>query len=155
MKLFRKITKKRRAVSPILAAILLIGLAITAGAVLFVVVLPLITAPGGGLEIASTFKFLNTTATPHYDKASIPLSNTAAGTITVSDISITGTSLTNGTDIAVTITFSSFTIPSGQSKIQEYSIADPIHDLTSYSVTVTYAIGDGDTQTVSATWTPQ
>ncbi|MHA1228586.1 MAG: archaellin/type IV pilin N-terminal domain-containing protein, partial [Candidatus Hodarchaeales archaeon] len=38
-----RIIRRRRAVSPILAAILLIGLAVAAGAVLFVVVLPLIS----------------------------------------------------------------------------------------------------------------
>jgi hypothetical protein len=43
-----KMYRKRRAVSPILAAILLIGLAVAAGAVLFVVVLPLI---GGTADV--------------------------------------------------------------------------------------------------------
>ncbi len=41
-----KLYRRRRAVSPILAAILLIGLAVAAGAVLFVVVLPMISSSG-------------------------------------------------------------------------------------------------------------
>ena len=42
--------KLKRAVSPILATILLIGLAIAAGSVLFIVFLPMITPPAGSVD---------------------------------------------------------------------------------------------------------
>jgi len=50
----RRLIRRRRAVSPILAAILLIGLAVAAGAVLFTVVMPLIDNPGGSVAGSGT-----------------------------------------------------------------------------------------------------
>ena len=44
MNMFNKLKRKRRGVSPIIAAILLIGLAVLAGAAIYVVVLPMLSS---------------------------------------------------------------------------------------------------------------
>lgn len=145
-----QIIRKRRAVSPILAALLLIGLAIAAGALLFVVVLPMLQSPGGTLTFGSTYKFINTTTTPHYDKAYIPLSNEGGETVTITNIKIEGFNDTDPRE--VTINFDSFTIPSGQSKIKEYTFNNPVIDATKYTVTVKFKFGDGAEETITSDW---
>jgi hypothetical protein len=151
---FRKIYRKRRAVSPILAAILLIGLAVAAGAVMFVVVLPLITGPG--LQVAydsDTFGFTDTDAVPNkiFDKVNVPIMNT--GTI---EISVTGVKVqtssdggTNWNDATVSVAVP-FTIVGGASAVKEISFVPTYNDFlvagdVQYRVVTTYKPEGEDT----------
>ncbi|MFX0084820.1 MAG: archaellin/type IV pilin N-terminal domain-containing protein [Candidatus Hodarchaeota archaeon] len=121
---FKKLTHKRRAVSPILAAVLLIGLAITAGAILFVVVIPLITAPGGSVV---------------FDESTTTLSATSLHLVLKNEGSVDAT-ITNVTVDGVTpATFSSFTVTKGQGAIKDYTVS-----LTAgtYTVTVSFTAGE-------------
>lgn len=89
-----QIIRKRRAVSPIIAVLLLIGLAVAAGAVLFIVVLPMITGPGGTISIDSdSTEFTDTNNNGIYDKVSYGVKNDA----TV-DASITALTVKTSTD---------------------------------------------------------
>lgn len=123
---FKRLVHKRRAVSPILAAVLLIGLAITAGAVLFVVVIPLITAPGGSLVFDEPTTTLSAT-TLH-----LVLKNEGSRDATVTNVQIINT-----THTIVPSTFSSFTVDIGA--IKDYTVA---LDAGSYTVTVTFTVGE-------------
>ena len=105
----RRLIRRRRAVSPILAAILLIGLAVAAGAVLFTVVMPLIDNPGGSVVFDETTTTL-TTSTAH-----IVLKNDGTETAYIKDITID-----NDTDVP--INFVTFSINLGQGAIKDYSL---------------------------------
>ncbi|MHA2131809.1 MAG: archaellin/type IV pilin N-terminal domain-containing protein, partial [Promethearchaeota archaeon] len=74
-----KLYRRRRAVSPILAAILLIGLAVAAGAVLFVVVLPMIQS-SGELKFGTT-TFSDVDADGSKDKLVLTLTNELAESV--------------------------------------------------------------------------
>lgn len=54
LKLFRLLVRKRRAISPVIAVVLLIGLAVTASALIFLVVIPLLT-PKPNLEMQDAY----------------------------------------------------------------------------------------------------
>lgn len=115
-----KLYHKRRAVSPILAAILLIGLAVAAGAVLFVVVLPMITSSGELKFGTTTFSDIDTDGSN--DKLVFTLTNELAKSVSITSITIQGrnetaavawTALTN----ANTTTSFPFNIATSQSEI--------------------------------------
>ena len=138
-----KIYRRRRAVSPILAAILLIGLAVAAGAVLFVVVLPMIQSSG-------ELKFGETTlsdidADNLNDKIVFTLTNELAETVAVTNITLQGrtgtgswTTFTN--DDNTTTTFP-FNIATSQSKIGVIFTFDP-GTYDEIRIKVDYKIGD-------------
>ncbi len=121
---FKKFKHKRRAVSPILAAVLLIGLAITAGAVLFIVVIPLITAPGGSVVFDESTTTLSATS------LHLVLKNEGSVDATIANVTIDGVTPT---------AFSSFTITKGQGAIKDYTVSLPP---ATYTVTVTFTVGE-------------
>ncbi|MCK4848822.1 MAG: hypothetical protein KAT16_07365 [Candidatus Heimdallarchaeota archaeon] len=128
----KKLIRRRRAVSPILAAILLIGLAVAAGAVLFTVVMPLIDNPGGSVVFDETkTKFTSNTT------IDIVLKNDGTETAKITDITIE-----NDTDIP--INFVTFSINLGQGAIKEYTFT--ALDAGTYTITVEFEI-DGVAQT--------
>ena len=137
---FKKLIKKRRGVSPILAAILLIGLAITAGAIMFVVVIPMIQNPGGSLVFDET-----TTEFTGNTTAKLALKNEGSETVSVTAITI---EYNDGTYSAATFNFVAFTINSGQGAVKTYTLTDTpdAGDITKWRVTVEFSI-DGDPQT--------
>jgi flagellin-like protein len=124
-----KLYRRRKAVSPILAAILLIGLAVAAGAVLFVVVLPMIESSG-------ELKFGNTTFSDFDDDGSndklvFTLTNELAETVSITSITIEGKMITEGwtdgttlTNVNTTTIFP-FNIATSQSKIDMVFNFDP------------------------------
>ena len=111
---FTKLYCRRRAVSPILAAILLIGLAVSAGAVLFVVVLPMIQS-SGELKFGSVnLTDVDTDGTN--DKVVFTLTNERAKTVTITSITLLGDGTTAITNVNTTTTFP-FNIATSQSKL--------------------------------------
>ncbi len=82
----KQINKKRQAVSPILAAILLIALAVAAGAAVFLIVLPMIESPGE-LEFGD-ITFSDVDANGTYDKVVFDLSNEGLDDVVVTAITI-------------------------------------------------------------------
>ncbi len=93
MKLLTQFVRKKRAISPVIAVILLIGLAVAAAAVIFLVVLPLLE-PTSNLEMTDAFieyDDAHTTASDEgvgYGKGTVVLSNAGTGEIEVTKISI-------------------------------------------------------------------
>ncbi|MHA2244914.1 MAG: archaellin/type IV pilin N-terminal domain-containing protein [Candidatus Hodarchaeales archaeon] len=133
----QRIIRKRRAVSPILAAILLIGLAVAAGAVLFVVVLPMITSPGGTLTIDDTTTFSN--ATLH-----LVLKNEGTDTATIRNVTV----INSTGDGHAVFTFNGYTVPAG-ARIKDYNFDDVLAEDT-WTVTVTFTVGnDAEVQTLT------
>ncbi|NHJ00640.1 MAG: hypothetical protein EAX86_00800 [Candidatus Heimdallarchaeota archaeon] len=139
--IFQKLLRKKRAVSPILAAILLIGLAIAAGAILFVVVIPLIQNPGGTLvfdETATEFTG-NTTA-------KLALKNEGSEKVTITAITI---EYNDGTGYAsASFNFVTFTINTGAGQVKTYTLTGTpdAATITKWRVTVEFEI-DGEAQT--------
>ncbi len=140
-----KIFRKRRAVSPVLAAILLIGLAVAAGAVLFVVIMPMIESSGEFDFSSVKFSNLNTTNdNTIYDKAVFTLTNEGSKTVAVTAITIEGYNDSwvpvNGSSTTTTFPFS---ITTSQSEIDiTYTFTDPTTDFTLLRIKVGYKIGD-------------
>ncbi len=91
-----KIYRRKRAVSPILAAILLIGLAVAAGAVLFVVVLPMITSSGELYFGETTLSDIDTNGLN--DKLVFTLTNELSDGLQVTNIVLQGRNQTAGVD---------------------------------------------------------
>jgi hypothetical protein len=136
-----KVWRKRRAVSPILAAILLIGLAVAAGAVLFVIVLPMIQSTG---ELHfSSINFSDFDENGINDKVVFTLTNEESKTVSITAIEIqadTGTSWATITNANTTTTYP-FTITTSQSKIDiTYTFAEPL-STDNLRIRVTYEIG--------------
>ncbi|MFX1505161.1 MAG: archaellin/type IV pilin N-terminal domain-containing protein [Promethearchaeota archaeon] len=133
-----KLLRKKRAVSPILAAILLIGLAVAAGAVLFVIVLPMIES-SGELKFSSV-KFSDIDENGTHDKLVFTLTNELSKTVTITKIEIQANEIPI-TNANSTTTFP-FTITTGQSKIDiTYNFAEPV-DTAVLRIKVEYKIGD-------------
>ena len=119
----RRLIRQRRAVSPILAAILLIGLAVAAGAVLFTVVMPLIDNPGGSVVFDESTTKLTAT------NAHVVLRNEGTETAQITNITI-------GT---VDFTFVEFSINKGQGAIKDYALDLTVG--TDYIITVYFTVG--------------
>ena len=119
----RRLIRRRRAVSPILAAILLIGLAVAAGAVLFTVVMPLIDNPGGSVVFDESTTKLTAT------NAHVVLRNEGTETAQITNITI-------GT---VDFTFVEFSINKGQGAIKDYALDLTVG--TDYIITVFFTVG--------------
>ncbi|PWI49685.1 hypothetical protein CEE45_00725 [Candidatus Heimdallarchaeota archaeon B3_Heim] len=122
-----KLYRRRRAVSPILAAILLIGLAVAAGAVLFVVVLPMITS-SGELNFGET-TLSDIDADGFNDKLVFTLTNKLSDTVAISNVVLqgrtgAGTWTTFTTEDNTTTNFP-FNIATSQSKIGIIFTFDP------------------------------
>jgi len=109
-----KIWRKRRAVSPILAAILLIGLAVAAGAVLFLIVLPMIQSTGELKFSSVNFSDIDDNGTN--DKVVFTLTNELSKSVSITNIEILANdaAITN----ANTTTTFPFTIITSQSEKQ-------------------------------------
>ena len=129
----RRLIRRRRAVSPILAAILLIGLAVAAGAVLFTVVMPLIESPGGSLVFDDTETTFTSTSTH------IVLRNDGTDSLQVTNITITSTT------VDASFTFVGFSIIGAQGAFKDYTFDESLPAGT-YTITVLFTI-DGEAQT--------
>ncbi|MFX0173030.1 MAG: archaellin/type IV pilin N-terminal domain-containing protein [Candidatus Hodarchaeota archaeon] len=138
-----KIMRKRKAVSPILAAILLIGLAVAAGAVLFVIVLPMIQSTG---ELGfSSIKFSDTDTSGVNDKVVFTLTNEESKVVSITAITVqayNGTTWDPVNGSSTTTTFP-FNIGVSQSEIDiTYTFTDPSASYTKLRIKVDYKIGD-------------
>lgn len=131
----QRIIRKRRGVSPILAVILLVGLAVAAGAALFVVVLPMISDPGGEFSIDDTTTFSNSSL-------HLVLKNEGTGTPTVTNVTV----IHSGGDNA-NFTFTKFSVSKGAAKIKDYTF-DEILTIGTWTVTVTFEVGDDPADTL-------
>ena len=135
----RRLIRRRRAVSPILAAILLIGLAVAAGAVLFTVVMPLIDNPGGSVVFDESKTTLSTTAA-HIVLRNDGTENAQIKTLTIGDANFT---------------FVQFPINLGQGATKDYTFDEPLTAGTEYTITVTFTVGtDPTVKTIEIKLTP-
>lgn len=138
-----KIWRKRRAVSPVIAAILLIGLAVAAGAALFLIVLPMIQS-SGELSFGSV-KFSDTNNTDVNDKVVFTLTNEQSKVVSITAITVQaydGTNWDPVNDSSTTTTFP-FNIGVSQSEIDiTYTFTDPSASYSKLRIRVAYKIGD-------------
>ena len=139
----KKIIQKKRGVSPILAAILLIGLAITAGAVLFVVVIPMIQDPGGSLVFDETVTEFTGNTT-----AKLALKNEASQTVSITAITIEWDEGAGYAGNSAGFNFVAFTINTGQGAVKTYTLTGTpdAASIVKWRVTVAFEI-DGEAQT--------
>jgi FlaG/FlaF family flagellin (archaellin) len=156
-----KIIRKKRAVSPILAAILLIGLAVAAGAIMFVVILPMIAGPGLQISIdQTTFAFTDTDSNKIYEKVKVPIKNTGGVDVSVTAIKVQ-TSSDGGTTWNDAIRTTGLAVPidvvSGAGIVPEFTFVPKHNDFLAagdvdYRVVVNYkAEGDDTTSTLEST----
>ncbi|MFX1516476.1 MAG: archaellin/type IV pilin N-terminal domain-containing protein [Promethearchaeota archaeon] len=127
-----KFIRRKRAVSPILAAILLIGLAVLAGAALYFVIIPLITT-STKIDFHGTPVFTNATA-------KIEITNTGTESATITDIKI---EVNNDSWIEAQFEFTEFAIETGQGAIKTYTFDEEIGGtITKWKVTISYRPSD-------------
>ena len=128
----QRIFRKRRAVSPVLAAILLIGLAVAAGAALFFVIMPMIST-STKVEFQEAPIFTNGTA-------KIQLKSTGTKSATITDIKIEAN---NGTWVEAQFDFTEITMEVGQGDITTYTFEEEIAGtITKWKVTVSFRRSD-------------
>ncbi|MFX0066882.1 MAG: archaellin/type IV pilin N-terminal domain-containing protein [Candidatus Hermodarchaeota archaeon] len=84
----RKLYYKKKGISPVISAILLIGLAVAAGAILIIVVLPLLT-PAANVTVQETVVSDRNTD-GEIDKILIKLTNSGTAADKITEVSITG-----------------------------------------------------------------
>lgn len=136
IKTFRKWDKHHRGVSPVIAAILLIGLAVLAGAAVFFIVLPLLSG-------AADVEFSSISATDANDdglvdtiKLSFTNSGTVAGEISEVDLAgLTGWSVTSPTGGTTDVNPGATAVVT----LRPGTVADQIATTGSFSVVVTVA----------------
>ena len=113
--------RKRRAVSPIIAAILLIGLAVIAGAAIFVLVLPMLNPTAKASDITASMSNKADNGTNNQVTFTVTVKNTGlnsidisvptSGAVTIGTWAVTSyTANTGGTDLKA----STFSLKSGQ-----------------------------------------
>jgi flagellin-like protein len=140
----KQINKKRQAVSPILAAILLIALAVAAGAAVFLIVLPMIQSPGE-LEFGD-IKFSDVDANGIYDKVVFDLSNEGLDDVVVTAITIQAYDNTSSSWESITNANSSANLPltvnSGQGEPSITIVFAEDADYTKWRIRVAFKIGD-------------
>jgi flagellin-like protein len=127
-----RIIRRRRAVSPVIAAILLIGLAVAAAAVLFLFVLPAITAQAKVEFVSAVAADRNNDG--ELDKITVVVQNsgTAADTFSDGTISVTGWSAAGNIEL-----------PFGPTKELVFSTTDvtaQIEESASVSITLSFDI---------------
>ncbi|MFX0085614.1 MAG: archaellin/type IV pilin N-terminal domain-containing protein [Candidatus Hodarchaeota archaeon] len=89
----RLISNKKRAISPVIAVVLLIGLAVAAAAAIFIVVLPLLQ-PTVSLEITDAYVLYDHTYTKNVDEGKgygmgyVEVANVGTGEVEITDIKI-------------------------------------------------------------------
>lgn len=142
----KQINKKRRAVSPILAAILLIALAVAAGAAVFLIVLPMIQSPGE-LEFGDiTFSDTDSPTNGLYDKVVFDLSNEGLDDVVVTAITIQAYDNTSSSWESITNANSSTNLPltvnSGQGEPSITIIFAEDADYIKWRIRVAFKIGD-------------
>ncbi|MFX1285174.1 MAG: archaellin/type IV pilin N-terminal domain-containing protein [Promethearchaeota archaeon] len=127
MKILR-LYHKKRAVSPVIAAILLIGLAVAAGAALFFVIIPMIST-STKIEFQGTPVFTNGTA-------KIEIKSTGTKSATITDIKLEAN---NGTWVEAQFDFTEISIEAGQGDILKYTFDEEIAGtITKWRVTVSF-----------------
>jgi hypothetical protein len=154
LKFFTLYNKKKRAISPVIAVILLIGLAVAAAAAIFLVVMPLFE-PTTNLELTDAYIVYDDSYTKiadagiGYGQGSVFLSNAGTGKIEISEIAISYLSLSanNWTTITNALSLQDITTNdpyevSPLSINEELSIRFPIpseniNSTISYKITVT------------------
>ena len=118
--------KKKRAISPVIAVILLIGLAVAAVAAIFIVVLPLMQ-PTSNLELTDAYITYDSAFTKTadagigYGKGSVFLANAGTGKIQVTDIKI----FHAASSAASEDDWTEITIQDGAESLQDVSINNP------------------------------
>lgn len=141
-----QIIRKRRAVSPVLAAILLIGLAVAAAAALFFVVIPLVTT-STKVAFEGTPTFTNGTAIIN-GSAKMQLKSTGTKAATITDIKIDAYT---DTWTPASFDFTETTIEAGQGATLTYNfdaeIDQTTYPITKWRVTVTYKSADDTSAT--------
>ena len=158
MNLFTKLNRKRRGVSPIIATILLIGLAVLAGAAIYLVVMPMLN-PTTGAPAAAMSSTVDTNTTPGYAVFTVTFSNKGLKDVTVtitnvalagwtqptpavitvssggSDVTTSGFSVLSGQTISVIITVSgSGSVASGAAITINAQIGAPVNAAQTYSL---------------------
>lgn len=135
-----KLLRKRRAVSPVIAAILLIALAVAAAATLFFVIIPMITA-STKVEFHGTPIFTNSTA-------KIELKSTGTKSVTITGVTIEAN--TDDSWVKANFTFVETSIDSGQGATLSYTFDEEIGGtITKWRVTIYFRPSDDATATPS------
>jgi hypothetical protein len=144
--MIKKLIQKRRAVSPILAAILLIGLAVTAGAIIIVFVLPM-------LEGAAAVEFVEAEADDRnmdglLDKITVEVINEGTLADTLSEGTLTTTSFTGAS--VTWDTTGNVELPLGTPKTLIFTtteVLEQIEETASVSITLTFDSSEAITLT--------
>jgi len=124
----RQIKRKKRGVSPIIAAILLIGLAVLAGAAIYLVVIPMLTPTTSSSQVTATMSGTvdttsnqSTSTTPGAVSFTLTFGNKGLKevNVTITGVTIAGLTQPGSNSIAVTsggsdVTTSGFIVQSGQ-----------------------------------------
>lgn len=135
--------RRRRAISPVIATILIIALTVTAAAIVYFVVVPLLR--GDGEIVIMEYDLENTDATPFADTLTVSMNNIGTAAVDVSAVSVTK----DGAAITWNLAEESYNIGTGTS-LDVVCSADSATQELGYgeNVVFTFTLGEGDTVVV-------
>ncbi|MHA1556068.1 MAG: archaellin/type IV pilin N-terminal domain-containing protein [Candidatus Heimdallarchaeota archaeon] len=113
---------RRKAVSPVIATILLIALTVTAAAIVYFVVVPLLK--GDGELVVMDYDLENKNATPFADTFTVSINNIGTAAVTISQVVVTK----NGVEVNWTLSSESYLLTQGSSTNVKCSAADAVHE---------------------------
>ncbi|MGC9781500.1 MAG: type IV pilin N-terminal domain-containing protein [Candidatus Heimdallarchaeota archaeon] len=135
--------RRRRAVSPVIATILIIALTVTAAAIVYFVVVPLLR--GDGEIVVMGYILENTDATPFADTLTVSMNNIGTAAVDVSAVSVTK----DGAAITWNLAEESYNIGTGTSLDVVCSANEATQELGyGENVVFTFTLGEGDTVVV-------
>ena len=142
--------KKKRAVSPIIAAILLIGLAVLAGAAIFTVVLPMLQSGTDSSQVKVDWSGSSTTVANRVNSTTISFSITvtnsgnAAFTVKLSSVQVSNSTLSS----ALSTVPNGLKASTGSANVVTDGVNVPVGQTVTISVTARYASDIGGTASI-------
>lgn len=114
---------RKKAISPVIATILLIALTVTAAAIVYFVVVPLLK--GNGELVVMDYELENKDSTPFADSFTVSINNIGTAAATISDVTVTK----NGVAVNWTLEKESYVLAQGSSTDVECNAADATEEL--------------------------
>jgi flagellin-like protein len=133
-------SRRRKAVSPVIATILIIALTVTAAAIVYFVVVPLLR--GKGEIVVMDYDLKNTDITPYADTLEVDMNNIGTATVQVSAIIVTK----DGVAVSWSLDETTYSINSGSSTKVSCSADDAAQEFGyGENAIFTFTIDEGET----------
>jgi flagellin-like protein len=137
----KSIWARKKAISPVIATILLIALTVTAAAIVYFVVVPLLK--GNGELVVMEYELESKDATPFADSLTVSINNIGTAAATISQVTVTK----DGVAVNWTLDEESYVLAQGSSTDVECNAADATEEF-GYGENAVFTFTDSDGNTI-------